>query len=112
MRLGSSSGREGGQGWLAGGEGLVTVARCGCWKLLFDSCHAAACSLPCAACLWVQENKKIRFLMRQDKTLKIRSNHISERCSAVVLLLACSCGAVASLLWTLLHASMWRRLLQ
>ena len=26
-----------------------------------------------------KENKKIRFLMRQDKTLKIRGNHISER---------------------------------
>lgn len=32
-----------------------------------------------------KENKKVRLLMRQDKTLKIRANHIGARASRLLL---------------------------
>jgi hypothetical protein len=44
-------------------------------------------------------NQKIRLLMRQEKTLKIRANHIGVRARACVCV--CVCGVGVLMQWLL-----------
>ena len=54
-----------------------------------------------------KENKKIRLLMRQEKTLKIRANHIGEAAHEVMLLTAVVC-LVMAMEGTFLLVHLWR----